>query len=285
MNVEYINFAVGSSLLRVSVGYLAALDARPSSDGRFRRLLLAPGDPATSTRRPEVVVRSPPKASPTAAAAAEAAAAAAAASFELQTDPSGSADYVLRVTGLDVCDRPDAISPILRVFELPPKAGAAPAHAAPVNPQTPAASHTDTATIPRTDKEALTSSGGALATTGGGADTPQVTYHVFLVGVTLTVVEAAGAAGPAAARRATAATSLMLKHSQRPDGASVGRLHMQEAVLSVSGSGADGGRAVRQLFGQPVSLSLDYELLLGGATKAALQGGEIEVNVAAVFFL
>ncbi len=258
MNVEYISFAIGSSLLRVNMGYLAALDARPSSDGRFRRLLLAPGESS-----------SPSPAAPASAAPA--------ASFELQTDVAGLSDYVLRVAGLDVCYIPDAIGPILRVFELPPKESAPEAASANLAP--PILSLTDSATISQIPNEIGSEEAPIIAFAGTAATVfPQVTYHVFLVGVTLTVVEAAGAAGPANARRATAATSVMLKHTRLPNGMSIGRMHVQDAVLGVSGSGIDGGRAARPLFGRPVSLSLDYELPVDSATKATLQGGEIEVT-------
>jgi hypothetical protein len=263
VRAEYISYAIGSTVLRVSVGHLAAVDARPSTDVRFRRLLLAPRDSANEAVG---VVSFGTK---HCGGLGEALSPAAAASFELHTDQSTGSDYVVRVVGLDVCYLPDAIAPILRVFELPPKTGAG-----------------SSGTQAKAESGGSNSRGAEFSADSNNSNTvvsddatrlSPVTYHVFLLSVTLTVVEAAGAAGPSAARRASAATSLLLKHSQAPNSTSCGQVHIQDAQLTLSGGGGDGAPECRRLFGQPVSLSLDYDILGGGRTRAALQGGEVEV--------
>ena len=255
VSTEYISYAAGATLLRVSVGHLAAVDARPSSDGRFRRLLLAPGA-NISSGPPASPAHSPRNGQPVPAA-----------SFELQTDSTGASDYILRVGGVDVCYLPDAIAPILRVFELPSK----PDSAARTQEQQPSPSLRPKGAVAISPADMKSKD--ALQT----ADLKPVTYHVYLVGVTLTIVEAAGAAGPAMARRCTAMTSVLLKHSRGSDGASAGRMHVQDAHLTVSGGSDEGARAARSLFGQPISVSLDYELDARGSTKANMQGSELEV--------
>jgi hypothetical protein len=269
VRAEYINYAIGSTVLRVSVGHLAAVDARPSTDMRFRRLLLAPRDPANEAVG---IVSFGTKHS---IGHGGALSPAAAASFELHTNQSTGSDYVVRVIDLDVCYLPDAIAPILRVFELPPKAVIGSATAGKhVEAESGGGKHIHD--IREAEFSAENNNCNAVVAADATRNLP-VTYHVFLLSVTLTVVEAAGAAGPSAARRASAATSLLLKHSQAPNGTSCGQVHVQDAQLTLSGGCGDGATEGRRLFGQPVSLSLDYDLLGGGRTRAALQGGEVEV--------
>jgi hypothetical protein len=257
------------------VGRLAAIDARPSTDTRFRRLLLAPRDSkseAVGTVSTQVGAKDGDDPGELAAAA----------SFELNTDQSTGSDYVVRVVGLDVCYLPDAIAPILRVFELPPKSVAeSPSVGTPAVAKSGKDKHVHDSTANRAEDSGDINNSDAVVAVGAAGLMP-VTYHVFLLGVTLTVVEAAGAAGPAAARRASAATSLLLKHTQAPNGTSCGQVHLQDAQLTLFGVGGDGVNEARRLFGQPVSLSLDYDLLGGGKTRAALQGGELEVSAFSV---
>jgi hypothetical protein len=238
---------------------------------RFRRLLLAPRDSANEGIG--VVSFGTKHCGGDGGALSPAAAA----SFELQTDQTTGTDYVVRVVGLDVCYLPDAIAPILRVFELPPKTVAGSASAGTrAEAESGGGKHAHDGNARGAEFSADSNNSNAVVAANATNLMP-VTYHVFLLSVTLTVVEAAGAAGPSAARRASAATSLLLKHSQVPNGTSCGQVHVQDAQLMLYGGGGDGATETRRLFGHPVSLSLDYDLLGRGKTRAALQGGEVEV--------